>query len=192
MPRVSLAQAKQNRINIEREAARLFREKGTAVSVTDVMAAVGLTHGGFYGHFASKDELINRACAVSFEQVMTMWHRLLDPVEDSQQAYATVINNYLSEGHRDSLSSPCPLATLSIDLARAEQASQHQLSSLGRTFAEGLETFIALMHATNHQTREQALFMVSSMVGALVIARASRGQAVSDEILQTVRRLLLE
>ena len=74
MPRVSKEQTDLNRSAIENVSAKLFREKGfNGVSVSDLMAAAGLTHGGFYGHFSSKDELAAVACANAFDHAVERW-----------------------------------------------------------------------------------------------------------------------
>ena len=82
MPRVSREQTDINRLAIEDASSRLFREQGIkAVSVADLMAAAGLTHGGFYGHFESKDALAAVACAKAFEQSAGRWEKRLDDVD---------------------------------------------------------------------------------------------------------------
>ena len=113
MGRVSQAQAQENRKRIVGTAARLFRERGAAgVSVADVMAEAGLTHGGFYKQFASKEALVAEAVGQAFAEQA----RALAEAGDRDAFVAA----YLSPAHRDSPGDGCPSAALGGDLARAE------------------------------------------------------------------------
>src|ERR1700761_6096264 len=97
--RVSREQFRENREKILESAARLFRERGfDQVGVADVMKAAGLTHGGFYGHFKSKDDLIAQAACRATPGVVESWGRIAD--EKGPAAMEALADIYLSEGHR--------------------------------------------------------------------------------------------
>src|SRR4051812_25105585 len=102
MPRVSREQMARNHERVLQEASRLLRERGAGgVSVPEVMAAVGLTHGGFYKHFASKDDLLAQAGAAAFTARLTALVNLLETTPDRAAARAQFVSDYLSTRHRD-------------------------------------------------------------------------------------------
>lgn len=192
--KVSKAQAAQNRQDILEAASRLYREHGLAgVGVAEVTRGAGLTHGGLYRHFESKDALVREACARAFDWSIAP----LDGMPGAQaQGLAARVQSYLSPQHRDSPGSGCPAAALAVDVARAG-------GDLSAVFAEGVERNIArfarvIAGLDDAQTpdagqRAEAMAMLSAMVGALVLARATAAAApaLSDEILETVQQQLL-
>lgn len=102
MPRVSRKQAELNREIIVEAATRLFRERGIhGISVSDVMAAAGLTHGGFYGHFESREALATEACNRAFEQSSERWQARVEQSPDPEAARLALIDPYLSAANRD-------------------------------------------------------------------------------------------
>src|SRR5436190_15149008 len=117
MGRVSQAQAEENRRRVVDTASRLFREQGMQVSVADLMKAAGLTHGGFYKQFASKEALIDEATAHAFGE-LTRRHK--DGLEQHggrrAAAQQALIDTYLSPEHRDSPADGCPVAALATDM----------------------------------------------------------------------------
>src|ERR1700754_4029738 len=121
MPRVSREQADKNRAVIEAASARLFKERGlNGVSVADVMASAGLTHGGFYGHFESKDELAAIACAQAFEESVTRWRALTQDTQGAgEQALVDALaKHYLSPTQRAQPGLSCAAAGLAVDVGR--------------------------------------------------------------------------
>jgi TetR/AcrR family transcriptional repressor of nem operon len=184
MPRVSRAQAQHNHAAIRRAAGTLLRRQGLAVSVADVMAAAGLTPGGFYGHFASKDELLASGCAAAFEESAQRWASRVAAARSPDAALAALIGAYLAaEGP---VLSGCPIASLASDVAR-EPADL----PVRQTFAAGLERLLRLLAAqqavAGGAARDAALLQLSAMVGAVILARATRGSGLSAELLQAVR-----
>ncbi|AWN46599.1 TetR family transcriptional regulator [Methylobacterium terrae] len=175
--RVSREQFQENRRRILEAAGRLFREKGfSAVTVAEVMEAAGLTHGGFYGHFASKEDLAARALAESLTPAPR--------AEGTAPDLAGFVAAYLSAAHRDRPGTGCALAALGGEAAR-------QPAPVRRAFTEGLEARLARMQeALPEDDRAAALAAVSSLVGALVLARAVDDPALSDEILAAARGAL--
>src|ERR1700683_390517 len=119
MPRVSRAVTEKNRAAIERVSARLFREQGLqGVSVADLMAAAGLTHGGFYGHFESKDALATVACTKAFDEAVERWESRISATTDRKSALTALVNGYLSSRNRAMVGSGCPLAAFSRSAGR--------------------------------------------------------------------------
>ncbi|WP_413727878.1 TetR/AcrR family transcriptional regulator [Sodalis sp. RH19] len=191
MPRVSRAETERNRVAIVDASSRLFREQGLRVSVADLMGAVGLTHGGFYGHFASKDELAAIACAKAFGDSVERWHARMDGTGDPAAAHAALIEGYLAPQNLTAVATGCPLAALATDVAREPQDKPVRLA-----FLQGLEKLIALLADGREEgdagaAREAALAEMATLVGALVLARATKGQALADEIMASARRHLL-
>jgi len=192
MPRVSRKQADLNREIIVEAATRLFRERGLhGISVVDVMAAAGLTHGGFYGHFESKEALAQEASGRAFDRSVQRWQeRIAAHVDDNDAARRALIEPYLSQDSRDNPGDSCPVVAFAGDMCH-ETAD----SGLRRTFMEGLDRLLKsygsqLDSGDVDADRQQALVEYSLMVGALTLARASRGDALSDEILDAARTFL--
>ena len=120
MPRVSKAQAEANHHAIETAASRLFRERGLhGVTVADVMAEAGLTHGGFYAHYPSKDALAASACESAFAVSAETWRRRIDAAATPREARHTIADRYLRAANCDPAVASCPTATLVADVARA-------------------------------------------------------------------------
>ncbi|MFE9723274.1 TetR/AcrR family transcriptional regulator [Streptomyces sp. NPDC005794] len=182
MGRVSQAQAEENRRRVVETASRLFREQGTHVSVADLMKASGLTHGGFYKQFASKEALVDEATAHAFGELTRLRDDGLEQYGgrrgDAQQA---LIETYLSVGHRDSAADGCPAAALATDMARESGAREAR-----RVYTEGVGDFAEWL-ATEDQ---EGLTRLCTMLGALVLARATKGSPVSEEILDAARAAL--
>lgn len=188
MPRVSKEQTQKNRLAIEDASATLFREKGLGnVSVSDLMAAAGLTHGGFYGHFASKDDLAGVACRKALEQGVARWEQRIEARGD-RSPLAAVVEGYLTPEHRDRPGHGCVLPTLAADVAR--EAPDHPAR---QAYADGIHRFTEILTGLNDGDHpdEQALAQLATMVGAMVISRATAGLPVSDSVLEAARKALL-
>ncbi|HWU91295.1 MAG TPA: TetR/AcrR family transcriptional regulator [Kofleriaceae bacterium] len=172
---------------ILQSAERLLRERGIAgASVVDVMRGVGLTVGGFYAHFASKEKLIDTALRRTASAVRT---RLFAQIEDQPPAdrVEVVLKRYLSAEHRDTPDEGCPLPAVVGEVATT--ASEHR-----EALAEQVDALAAELerHAPKHaplSRRQLALGMVVLMYGGLGLARALRGSPLSDEILSACRAL---
>lgn len=199
--KVSKAQAAENRAGIVNAAARLYREHGLAgVGVADITRDAGLTHGGLYRHFESKDALAREACLRAFDwtiaplEALDAQHADADP----QHLLQSLVDSYLSTTHRDHPGDGCPAAALAVDAARAGP-------EMSQVFAQGVEQNFqrfarAVMPASAHgqrpptpEERARTITMLSSMVGALVLARATAAgdPALSEEILATLRAQLV-
>ena len=192
MARVSREKTGRNRIAIEAASSRLFREQGiNGVSVSDLMAAAGLTHGGFYGHFASKDALVAIACARAFESSAAAWKKRSRKNPDRDAAWADIVVGYLSARSRNASGAGCPLAALAVDVAR-EPADKPVRQAYLAGLNDLLEISVGLQRSGDaQQDRGHALAQLSTMVGALVLARATQGDPVSDEFLVAARQQLI-
>lgn len=184
MGRVSQAQAEENRRRVVETASRLFREQGTHVSVADLMKAAGLTHGGFYKQFASKEALIDEATAHAFDNLAQLRDAGLQQHEGQRAtAQRALIDTYLSTEHRDSAADGCPIAALAADIARVSEDREAR-----RVYTEGVRD-LAEWLATDDQ---DGLARLCTMLGALVLARATKGSPLSEEILTTAHTALKE
>jgi TetR/AcrR family transcriptional repressor of nem operon len=175
MGRVSQAQALQNRQHVVDAAARLFRERGVqGVSVADVMADAGLTHGGFYKRFASKDALLAEAVTEAFDGLGAQLTDRDEQTGDHATARQQLIDYYLSPAHRDDPGHGCPAAGLSVDVAReGEDSAAHE------PYVNGVESFGEWLGDDG----DEDLAALSTLVGSLLLARATRGTELSDRIL---------
>ena len=187
--KVTREQAAQNRERIIKTAARLFREKGfDGVGVADLMKSAGLTHGGFYGHFASKSDLAAKACEISLAASREKWARLAEAA--GEDALAALVDNYLSDVHRDRLSSGCVLSTLGPEAAREGGPVKHAVANGLKGLLEVLEQSVP--GRSPEQRRKAALAAMAQMVGAVVLSRIADDEALSDEILAAVRSDLID
>lgn len=187
--KVSREQAAENRERIVQVAAKLFRERGfDGIGVADLMKAAGLTHGGFYGHFGSKEDLAAEASDRALKDTLQYWSTVIDKAPD--EAFSTIVNRYLSEGHRDTPGKGCLMAALGSDLGR-------QARPVRRVVTDGIQAFIGqLMQLVPGKSksarRRQALTDFAAMVGAVTIARAVDDPALSKDVLDAVASSLLE
>ena len=193
MPRVSRKQAEENHKQVVAVAARLFREHGiNGVSVPALMAEAGLTHGAFYGHFDSKEDLAAAACTHAIEEASSVYSGLLERNSgDQQAALAEFVKRYTTRTHRDQPGLGCPMAALADDASREEFKG-----GVRKAFVAGLERMTEALRQFlgkrgKPAPREEALASIAMLVGALVLSRATKGNAISDELLSSARAALL-
>jgi len=176
--RVSREEAQASRKRIIKEAARLMREKGiSATSVADVMTAAGMTTGGFYKHFKSKDDLAAVAVGASFDHI-------LEPLQRSAEksgpapARTAYLRHYLSEGHVRNPGKGCPVAAMGADGGREAEL-------LGPEFTRGVESILAFLGAGEGAKagRSARIRQMAELVGAVVLARAVGEGELREEIL---------
>ena len=191
MPRVSKVQTEANHQAIQDAASRLFRARGLAgVSVAELMAEAGLTHGGFYAHFPSKDALAASACASAFAHADAKWQRRVEAAVDPAAARTAIAEGYLRTAYRDPAVAACPTATLVTDVAREPAAHPIHAAYLAGVRRQ-VEVLAALGGSGDPaRDREDACVQLATMMGALLLARATRGDAISDEFLNAARRRL--
>ena len=183
--KVTKAQVQENRARIVEMASVLFRERGyDGVGVAELMAAAGLTHGGFYKHFKSKADLMAEAAAYGLVQSAT---------QTAGIDVAAFVNHYLSRQHRDAPGNGCTMAALCGDAAR-------QPESIKAVFAEGIEHQLAALEDDNkavgentkRETRAMIIDTIARAVGAIILSRSCPDDSpLADEILEICRTRIL-
>jgi TetR/AcrR family transcriptional repressor of nem operon len=170
--KVSREQMVENHRRILDAASRLFRDRGfEAVSVAEVMKAAGLTHGGFYGHFTSKDDLVAQTLGQALATA--------SGGEGDVRAYIT---DYLAPRHRDNAAGGCPTAGLAADVRRQSPAARLAMTEGTRSQIERLSKGLPELSAADG--RRVAIGSWAAMVGAVILARAIDDPALSDEVLE--------
>jgi len=178
----------QTRTKVLKEAAETIRSRGPeGIAVAGVMAKAGLTHGGFYAHFKSRDDLVAAAVDQMFEDSRTRLPRAAGE-ENPAAALGNYIDRYLSPAHRDTRSAGCPLPFLSADMPRIGGAARERFSA---GTAEIMSAFTDLLTRLGHgDPGAGASSMLAELVGALALARAEPDPARSDVILAHSRAAL--
>jgi TetR/AcrR family transcriptional regulator, transcriptional repressor for nem operon len=181
----------QSHDRIVRIAANRFREFGLqGLSIANVMKEAGLTHGGFYKHFQSRDDLVMQAlAAIREERKKVQPVKAEDTQEGSGAALGTFVEEYLSAAHRDSPSTACPLGTLMSDLARAGDGARNLGTAWIREDFENLASLIQDADAKGKHAK--AIVALSTMAGALGLARVVSDGELADEILREAREYLI-
>jgi TetR/AcrR family transcriptional repressor of nem operon len=161
---------------ILKEASRLFRKRGfESVTVDEVMKAAGLTHGAFYAHFGSKQEL--QKAAVAYGQWLSA--RRARGYGATKKGRKEYVDRYLSPRHRDNPGEGCTMAALAQEVARSSP-------ELKAAFERGFEEILSELGSD----RKEAVFQAAALLGGVVLARAMQDPRLSDEILETVRHKL--
>ena len=176
MPRMSEAEKQKSHARILDAAAKLLREQGVeATSVGDVMSAAGMTHGGFYRHFASKEELVAAAFGHAVDNVVRDMEAAATEAERKpvRQAY---IDQYLSHDHVENRGIGCPLATLGAGLARVEGAARH-------TAAETVTRLAGLLDEPVTEEHAKGRAIMALLVGSVVLARLADNNDDLDKTL---------
>ncbi|WZO96880.1 TetR family transcriptional regulator [Isosphaeraceae bacterium EP7] len=182
--RKSKEEAAQTRKRIVTAAAREFRESGVvATGLSDLMKAAGLTHGGFYKHFESKDQLVEEACAEAVD-------RLIETMSAAaaRGGSKAVAATYLSPVHRDYPSQGCVLAAIGSELSRADEKTRAVVTG-------GFLKLVDIMAGHDVKippevARRRALVAVSTMIGALTMSRIVTDPVLSAEILKEAEQSL--
>src|SRR5258707_4900340 len=171
-------------------ASKKFREEGLAgIGIADLMKEAGLTVGGFYKHFKSRDALVAEAVGSALE----MWKDRIDAsaAGGPRVTYESLVDDYLSEAHRNYPGMGCPVAALAGDLARSDK---HTRAVATRKTRDNIELLANLIRETNKSDRDtarsRAVITYCAMVGAISMARAVSDKELSREILKTVAQRL--
>jgi TetR/AcrR family transcriptional regulator, transcriptional repressor for nem operon len=181
--RRSREDAAETRRLIVETASRLFRLRGiTAVSVADIMGALGLTVGGFYRHFESKEALVIEAIAAASTE---MELRYAQPATGTASVSpGAALDSYLSRAHRDHPERGCPVSALCSEVA-------HESLPTRQAFTTSVQRLLAIVASLapgdTKDARDRRLHAVASMVGAVVLARATSDEALADDLLRVVR-----
>ena len=174
---------------IVKNASVRLRERGAAsLGVAELMKEAGLTHGGFYAHFASRDALISEAFAHAMQQTTGRWRRRAEQVPEGKRL-ASIVNGYLSAEHRDDIGNGCALPSLGIEVSRASPKTR-------KAFANKLDDMIAMLVEQSPNlpakiARREAIAVISTIMGAMILARAVGAGDFSDEILGAGRHAAL-
>lgn len=174
---------------ILKDASRRVRAEGmTGAAVSSVMRDAGLTHGGFYKHFGSKNDLLTQSLSVAFQEI---GDRLIQAAEGAEPgtAWKAIVKSYLSPQHCDHAEYGCPLAALAPELARADRAVK---GPMGGELIKYKSRMLPWMPGRRVVDKERAFFAIfSTMIGALTIARMLPDQAARMGVLAIARDFLL-
>jgi len=180
--KISKTESARNRAALLRAASGLFRERGfEVVSIADIAAAAGLTHGAFYTHFASKEAL----CAEVVEQASGEFVARAQSITNRRER----VESYLSVGHVENRAKGCALAALVGDVAREPR-------KVRAAFSRGVDRLFDVLAQDElgggTPARDRAIVALATRVGALVLARAAADPKLRDEILVAAKRALIE
>ena len=181
--KVSKQKRAEHREQIITAAARRFRENGfDGIGVADLMKEVGLTHGGFYGHFGSKEELIGLASQRALRETAKKWEKVMEEAPDKPlEAFAKY---YLSRRHQMHPETGCLLASVGSELDRQPRAVKDAVME------EQLNIFDMLSRVMPGRTKaakkKQAIVVLAGLIGGMILARSMPDAALSEEILDTV------
>jgi TetR/AcrR family transcriptional repressor of nem operon len=174
---------------IVKKASVRLREKGAhGIGVADLMKDAGLTHGGFYAHFDSREALVVEAFSYAMDRSIEHWRKLGEQTPPERRL-ATIVDSYLTSLHRDDPGRGCAIPTLGAEIARESPKTR-------KAFAAKLEQMIDVIAAQISDSprkiaRKQAMALLATMLGTLVLARAAGNGEFSDEILGAGRDALL-
>jgi TetR/AcrR family transcriptional regulator, transcriptional repressor for nem operon len=187
--KVSKETVEQNRERVIATAARLFRERGIdGIGLVDLMKAAGLTPGGFYRQFNSKDDLIVQAVKRAYKDMSEDIARRIAASDDPLE---TLVRHYVSDYHRDDPGRGCGLAAMAADVAR------HDDPALRECFGSIVSNYIALLTklvpgSSAKAKRSAAITALAEMIGSVVLSRVVPDPALSDEIIDTVSNDLVK
>lgn len=178
--KVTREQFAENRERILHEACALFRQHGfDGVGIADIMSAAGLTHGGFYRHFASKDDLVAQASQRAMNRSVARWEEIMQAAP--QEELPALLKHYLSEAQRDAAGHGCMFAALGSDAARQDKSVRAKLTGGLRSMLDLIAG--ALPGRGKAARRRRAISVMSEMVGAAILARIVDDPAFAKEIL---------
>lgn len=178
----------RTRQRVLKEAAAAIRAHGPdGISVATLMGKAGLTHGGFYAHFKSKDDLVAQAISQMFDE-SGLRFAVHTESEDPAVALGNYIDMYVSQRHRDKVEHGCPLPALSGDLARMPAKARKRFTVGFATLAGKIAERLEELQMRDPQAMAES--MLAEMVGAVAISRALEDVAASDRVLETCRNAL--
>jgi TetR/AcrR family transcriptional repressor of nem operon len=174
---------------IVKKASVRLREKGAhGVGVADLMKEAGLTHGGFYAHFDSRDALVIEAFGYAMDRGTERWRKVMEQIPPEKR-FSTIVESYLTPLHRDDPGNGCAIPTLGAEIARESPKTR-------RAFAAKLEQMIDMIAdqipgVPRRAARKQAMATLATMMGAIVMSRIAGTGEFSDEILDAGREAVL-
>jgi TetR/AcrR family transcriptional repressor of nem operon len=174
---------------IVKKASVRLREMGAhGIGVADLMKDAGLTHGGFYAHFDSRDALVIEALTHAMDRSTERWRKLAEETSPEKR-FSMIVNSYLASLHRDNPGHGCAIPALGAEIAR-------EGSKTRRAFAGKLQQMIDMLaeqipKLPRKAARRQATAAIATMMGTLVMARIAGNSDFSDEILRAGREAVL-
>ena len=187
--RYSREHKQETHTRIVRKASVRLREKGAhGIGVADLMKEAGLTHGGFYAHFDSRDALVIEAFVYAMDRSLEHWRKLADDTSPEKRL-VTIVETYLSPTHRDDPGHGCAITSLGAEIARESPKTR-------RAFAAKMEQLIELIadqiqDMPRKLARKQAMALLATMMGTLVLSRIAGSGEFSDEVLQAGKEAAL-
>lgn len=176
MPRMSADEKRKSHERILKAASRLFRERGIeATSVADIMKAAGLTHGGFYRHFSSKEALVAAAFGYAVNDVLSEVETAPAGLEKAV-ARDKYVARYLSSEHVVDRGQGCPLAAMGAEIARLHGAAEIEAS-------DTVERMARLLNPDDPRTTEQGIATMALLLGTVTLARLAKTQELSKMVL---------
>jgi TetR/AcrR family transcriptional regulator, transcriptional repressor for nem operon len=188
--RKSKEESAQTRQRIVEAASAEFRRNGVGgTGLADFMAAAGLTHGGFYKHFESKEQVIAESLALAAESMVKTIRRILLASPGDRGLHAAIAE-YLSIKHRDDAAGGCPFAALGSEMARGSDAVREATTT---GFLKMVDTIASQLDGMSPAAaKKEALLMLSTMIGAVTMARMVRDPDLSASILRQARKRLTQ
>lgn len=183
--RIETAETRKRIVDV---AARQFRSKGIhATGLAEVMSEAGLTHGGFYRHFASKDQLVAEACEAGLNAVVESFEAAASQSE-SKAAFKAIVDSYVSVAHRDDTANGCPLVAMGSELARGDE---HTREAAAQGFNNMVDVIAKRVGRRNADVaRSEAVFALAAMIGAVTMSRIFADPEASASVLETVKQHL--
>ena len=188
--RYSKEHKQETHARIVKKASVRLREKGAhGIGVADLMKDAGLTHGGFYAHFDSREALVIEAFGYAMDRSTARWRKLAEQTPPEKRL-ATIVESYLTPTHRDDPGHGCAIPALSAEIARENPKTR-------KAFAAKLEQMIEMIaqqmpDLPRKTARKQAMASLATMMGTLVLARVAGSGEFSDDILGAGREAVLE
>ena len=184
--RKSRKEAAETRERIVKMAAREFNESGIqATGLAEIMAAAGLTHGGFYKHFSSKDQLVGEAVEKGMEGIKASMEG-----PRANRSLGDTVGEYLSKRHRDDSEEACPLASLGSELRHAKNSTRQVASKAVEQIVSIIEAHLAGLSPKDARSCAHAI--VATMVGGMMLSRIVTDKNLSDSFLRDSRDFVLE
>ena len=187
--RYSKEHKQETHARIVKKASVKLREKGAhGIGVADLMKDAGLTHGGFYAHFDSREALVIEAFNFAMDRANERWRKVAEEVTPEKRL-ATIVDGYLSAVHRDNPGQGCAIPALGAEIARESLKTR-------KAFSAKLEQMIDMMadqilDVPRKVARKQAMATVATMMGTIVMSRIAGNGELSEEILSAGRETVL-
>ena len=188
--RVSKEKAAENRQKILSAAGRLFRERGIGATGVDAITEdAGLTHGAVYSQFGSKEAIAAEAIRAALMGSEHLWQRLAER-KGRKKVFPAIVEAYLSREHRDFAGKGCVVAALGSEIARQPHRVRDAFTA---ELKEALEFLAGVMPEKDHSRRyDEAIAAFASMTGALILARAVNDEKLSNRILETTAKQVVD